>query len=97
MTVLVLVEHDKARLSPATLCTVAAASKLGGEVHLLVAGSGCKQAAEAAAKVAGVTKVLLADNALYAVSQADLQIADNDLPRDPLSGLRRQCLVDTKA
>jgi electron transfer flavoprotein alpha subunit len=71
MTVLVLVEHDKARLSPATLCTVAAASKLGGEVHLLVAGSGCKQAAEAAAKVAGVTKVLLADNALYAEPLAE--------------------------
>ncbi len=65
MSVLVLAEHDNASLKPATLNTVTAAAKLG-EVHVLVAGSGCRAVAEAAAKVAGVAKVLLADDARYA-------------------------------
>lgn len=66
MTILVIAEHTNAALAPATLNTVAAALKMGGDVHLLVAGSACGAAADAAAKVAGVTKVLLADNAAYA-------------------------------
>lgn len=61
---LVWVEHDNASLKDATLSAVTAASKLG-EVHLLVAGSGCRAVAEAAAQIAGVAKVHLADNAAY--------------------------------
>ena len=64
MKTLVWVEHDNASLKDATLATVTAASKLG-EVHLLVAGSGCRAVAEAAAQIAGVGKVHLADNAAY--------------------------------
>jgi electron transfer flavoprotein alpha subunit len=64
MKTLVLVEHDNTHLKDATLATVTAASKLG-EVHLLVAGSGCRAVAEAAATIAGVGKVHLADNAAY--------------------------------
>ena len=65
MAVLVLAEHDGKALKPATLNTVAAAAKLG-EVHVLVAGSGCAGVAAEAAKIAGVTKVLVADDATYA-------------------------------
>lgn len=65
MKTLVLVEHDNASLKDATLATVIAAAKLG-EVHLLVAGAGCAPVAEAAAKIAGVAKVHLADDAAYA-------------------------------
>ena len=64
MSVLVIAEHDKSGLKAATLNTVSAAVKLG-DVVLLVAGSGCRAAAEAAAKVAGVAKVLVADDPLY--------------------------------
>ena len=64
MSVLVLVEHDNAELKDATLAVVTAAAQLG-EVHALVAGSGCVAVADQAAKVAGVTKVLLADDAAY--------------------------------
>jgi electron transfer flavoprotein alpha subunit len=64
MAVLVLADHDNAAIRPATLNTVSAATKLG-DVTVLVAGSGCKAAADAAAKIAGVAKVLLADNAAY--------------------------------
>jgi electron transfer flavoprotein alpha subunit len=71
MTSLVLAEHDKTHLLPATLNTIAAATKIGGDVHLLVAGSGCPAAAEAGAKVAGVAKVLLADAPLYAEPLAE--------------------------
>jgi len=65
MSVLVLAEHDNAVLKDATLATVTAAGQLGGEVHVLVAGSGAQAVADAAAKVAGVAKVLLADDAAY--------------------------------
>jgi electron transfer flavoprotein alpha subunit len=61
MAVLVVAEHDNAALRPATLNAVAAAAKLGGEIHLLVAGEACDGAAAAAATVAGVAKVLKAD------------------------------------
>lgn len=60
MTVLVLVEHDGSSIKDATLATVTAAAKLG-EVHALVAGSNVDGAAQAAAKIAGVEKVLVAD------------------------------------
>lgn len=65
MGVLVIAEHDNQTLKAATLNAVTAAVKLG-EVAVLVAGAGCRPAAEAAAKVAGVAKVLLADDGLYA-------------------------------
>ena len=61
MTILVIAEHDNAALKSATLNTVAAAQKIGGDVHVLVAGHNAQGAADAAAKVAGVAKVLLAD------------------------------------
>ena len=61
MSVLVLAEHDNAELKDATLAAVTAAGQLGGDVHVLVAGAGAKAVADAAAKVAGVAKVLLAD------------------------------------
>jgi electron transfer flavoprotein alpha subunit len=66
MTNLVFAEHDSAALKPATLHAVTAAAQLGGETHLLVAGQGCRAAAEAAAKVAGVAKVILVEDAAYA-------------------------------
>jgi len=66
MAILVVAEHTNAALVPATLNTVAAAAKIGGDIHLLVAGSTCAAAAEAAGKVAGVAKVLVADNAAFA-------------------------------
>jgi electron transfer flavoprotein alpha subunit len=66
MTILVIAEHTNAALAPATLNTLAAAAKIGGEVHVLVAGAACGGAAEAAAKIAGVAKVLVADNAAFA-------------------------------
>ncbi|MFC4159577.1 electron transfer flavoprotein subunit alpha/FixB family protein [Chitinimonas lacunae] len=61
MTVLVIAEHDNATLKASTLNTVAAAQKLGSDIHLLVAGHQCSGAAQAAAAVAGVAKVLVAD------------------------------------
>ena len=64
MKTLVWVEHDNSTMADATLAAVTAASKLG-EVHLLVAGSGCRAVADAAAKIAGVGKVHLADDPAY--------------------------------
>ncbi|MFN9574469.1 MAG: electron transfer flavoprotein subunit alpha/FixB family protein [Betaproteobacteria bacterium] len=61
MPALVLAEHDNAQLKPASLNVVTAAAKAGGQVHVLVAGSGCAAVAQQAAQVAGVTKVLVAD------------------------------------
>ncbi|MDR5855079.1 FAD-binding protein [Caballeronia sp. LZ062] len=61
MTTLVIAEHDNASIKAATLNTVAAAAKLGGDIHVLVAGSNAQGAADQAAKIAGVSKVLLAD------------------------------------
>ena len=66
MTILVVAEHDNASLKGATLNTISAAAKLGGDVVVLVAGSGAAAAADAAAKVAGVSKVLSADAAAFA-------------------------------
>ena len=66
MTSLVIAEHDNKVLKDATAKTVAAAAQLGGSVHVLVAGHDCASVAEAAAKLAGVEKVLVADDASYA-------------------------------
>ncbi len=74
MSVLVYAEHDNASLKDATLAVVTAGTALG-EVHVLVAGSGCGAAADAAAKIAGVAKVLKADDAAYAN-----QLAENVAP-----------------
>ena len=65
MTVLVVAEHDNTELKDATLNTITAASEIGGDVHVLVAGTGCRAVADAAAAVAGVTKVLTADDPAY--------------------------------
>jgi electron transfer flavoprotein alpha subunit len=61
MSILILAEHDNASLKPATLNTVTAAGKIGDDVHILVAGSNCDTAAQAAAKIPGVTKVIKVD------------------------------------
>ena len=61
MAVLILAEHDNQSLKSVTLHAVTAATKLGGDLHMLVTGHNCRAAADAAAKVAGVAKVLLAD------------------------------------
>jgi len=71
MSILVIAEHDNASLKTATLNTVAAAQKIGGEIHILVAGSGCAAVAAAAARIAGVAKVKLADAAHYAEQTAE--------------------------
>ena len=65
MTNLVIAEHDNHSLKGATLNTIAAAAKIGGDIHVLVAGNQCSAAAAAAAQVAGVTKVLLADSPVF--------------------------------
>lgn len=65
MAILVYAEHDNASLKKATLSTVTAASQIGGDIHVLVAGSGCQAVADEVAKVAGVSKVILADDAVY--------------------------------
>ncbi|ACO77734.1 Electron transfer flavoprotein, alpha subunit [Azotobacter vinelandii CA] len=65
MATLVIAEHDNAALAAATLNTVAAAQAIGGDIHVLVAGQQCAAVAEAAAKIAGVSKVLVADDAAY--------------------------------
>jgi len=71
MTVLVLAEHDNKELKPATLNAVGAAKKIGGDIHVMVIGSGCAGVAAAAAKIAGVSKVLKADNASLANGLAE--------------------------
>ncbi|MGI9315218.1 MAG: electron transfer flavoprotein subunit alpha/FixB family protein [Luminiphilus sp.] len=72
MKTLVVAEHDNAALKAATLNAVAAVATLGGEGDILVAGAGGSAAADAAAQVAGVTKVICADNAAY-----EHQLAEN--------------------
>ena len=65
MSILVIAEHDNAQLSVATLNSITAASKIGGEIDLLVAGESCQNVAEQASKVAGVKTVIVADNSAY--------------------------------
>ena len=71
MSVLVIAEHDGKQLKPGTTNTVTAAAKIGGDITVLVAGQQCADAAQAAAKIAGVKKVLLADAAQYAGGVAE--------------------------
>ena len=71
MTSLVIAEHDNAHVRAATLNTVTAAAACGGEVHVLVAGSGAAEAAKAAAQIAGVAKVIHADGAQFAHGLAE--------------------------
>lgn len=66
MTILIIAEHDHASLSEQTAKAVSAASQIGGDVHILVAGKNAKAAADAAAKLDGVSKVLLAEGDEYA-------------------------------
>jgi electron transfer flavoprotein alpha subunit len=71
MTNLVIAEHDNASIRAATLNTIAAAQKIGGDTHVLVAGENAQGAADAAAKIAGVNKVLLADAPQLAAGLAE--------------------------
>ncbi len=79
MSVLVIAEHDAGALKPATLHAVTAAREVataaGSDVHILVAGTGCRAVADAAAQIAGVARVLLADDSAY-----DHGIAENWAP-----------------
>jgi electron transfer flavoprotein alpha subunit len=70
MSVLIWVEHDNASVKDATLAVVTAAAALG-DVHALVAGNGCSAVADQAAKIAGVSKVLIANDAAYANAMAE--------------------------
>ena len=71
MSTLVIAEHDNATLKAATLNTVAAAQAIGGDIEVLIAGAGCAGAGEAASKIAGVSKVLVADNDAYGHNLAE--------------------------
>jgi electron transfer flavoprotein alpha subunit len=71
MPALVIAEHDNATLKASTLNTVTAAIQCGGEVHILVAGYQCQAAAAAAAQIAGVAKILVADSAALADGLAE--------------------------
>ncbi|MDO6515403.1 electron transfer flavoprotein subunit alpha/FixB family protein [Neptuniibacter sp. 2_MG-2023] len=72
MTILVIAEHDNNELKPVTLNTLSAAQAIGGDIHLLVAGSGCQSVADAAAQISAVAQVLVADNDAY-----EHQLAEN--------------------
>lgn len=78
MSILVYAEHDTETLKPETAKIVKAASQMGGDIHLLVAGENCQDIAQQAAKLDGVAKVLVADNAAYghqlAENTADLLV-----------------------
>ncbi len=71
MAILVIAEHDNAALKAATLNTVAAAQKIGGDIHVLVAGANCAAAAQQAAQLQGVAAVKVADAAHYAAQTAE--------------------------
>ncbi|MDH3713539.1 MAG: FAD-binding protein [Gammaproteobacteria bacterium] len=75
MANLVIAEHDNSELKSATLNAITAAAQIGGDIDVLVAGNGCAAAAESAAKVSGVGKVLLADAPVY-----EHQLAENLAP-----------------
>ena len=66
MSILVIAEHDNKELKVATLNTVAAASEIGGDIEILIAGNECEDVANQAAKIPGVQKILLADKPAYA-------------------------------
>ncbi|MBV9521782.1 MAG: FAD-binding protein [Alphaproteobacteria bacterium] len=71
MSILLLAEHDGATLKPATLHAVSAASAIGSDIHILIAGQDCRPAADAAAKIPGIAKVLVVDEAAYAHGLAE--------------------------
>ncbi|TWF50353.1 electron transfer flavoprotein subunit alpha/FixB family protein [Neorhizobium alkalisoli] len=71
MTILLLAEHDGTHVSDQTAKALTAATQIGGDVHVLVAGAGAKAAADEAAKLSGVSKVLLADDASLANALAE--------------------------
>tara|TARA_B100000676_G_scaffold312245_1_gene385506 strand:+ start:1146 stop:2081 length:936 start_codon:yes stop_codon:yes gene_type:complete len=83
MSILVVAEHEGSRIKDATLNTVAAGVAIGGDIHLLVAGENCEEAAQAATKIDSVAKVLVADSAEYAHGIAEnltplvISLADN--------------------
>ncbi len=83
MSILVVAEHENSEIKAATLNTIAAGVAIGGDIHVLVAGQDCAAAGEAASKIAGVAKVLVADSAEYANGIAEnlttlvLSLADN--------------------
>jgi len=72
MTILVIADHDNESIGQPTLVTIAAAIEIGGDIEILVAGGNCAAAGEAASKIAGISKVLVADNAAY-----EHQLAEN--------------------
>jgi len=71
MSILIIAEHDNAAIKPALLNTVAAAQRIGGDIHILVAGHECTGAAQAAAAIPGVKKVLVTDAPHYAHALAE--------------------------
>ncbi|MEF3130535.1 electron transfer flavoprotein subunit alpha/FixB family protein, partial [Rhizobium sp. 268] len=71
MTILLLADHDNVSLSDQTAKALTAASQIGSDIHILVAGKGAKTAADAAAKLAGVSKVLLAESDALANNLAE--------------------------
>lgn len=71
MSILVVAEHDNDSIKASTLVAVAAAQAIGGDIEILIAGSGCSGASEAASKIAGISKVLVADNEVYAHQLAE--------------------------
>ena len=88
MTILIVAEHDNASLKPATLHVVTAAKKIGGDIHILVAGQNCDGAAQAAAKIGGVAKVLKADDAAYAhlLAENTAKLIESVVERSPQKG-----------
>ena len=71
MTILVIADHDNSAIAASTRVTIAAAKAIGGDIEVLVAGADCAAAGEAAAKIDGVSKVRVADNAAYANQLAE--------------------------
>jgi len=83
MSILILAEHDNTSVGAETLNTVACANAIGGDIALLVAGANCASVAESAAKIAGVSKVLLADNPTYGHQLAEnVSLLMADLAKD---------------
>ena len=89
MAILVIAEHDNATLKGATLNTVSAAQKIGTPIHVLVAGSNCGAVAQAAAHIAGVEKVRVADAPHYAHPLAE-NLAALVLPSHPTTATSRR-------
>lgn len=71
MSVLIIAEHNNHQLAPVTASVVTAATKIGGEVHVLVAGQGIDAVASSASEISGVNKVLTADSAIYQYALAE--------------------------